>query len=297
MRKKDNIEYITRLVQKGGPEPNEYDELTGWFNIIGEQARKEILESEQLHELWDIFGDALSPRTLQGFVLHKPHGYAGDYEIIDKIYTRSISHDPQLTKWDLYFHFQKAVQAVRNRKKYFINTLSRIESTALQGLKILNVGSGPGRDIYEYCNLYPESETTFDCVDSDSNAITFAKALYNGFAVHLTFYHKNIFRFKSDKSYDLVWSAGLFDYFDDKLFKYLLLHLFNMVCDGGKLVIGNFSTSNPSRNYMELGEWFLKHRDEHSLKSLALDCGIHPDAIHIEAEPEGINLFLQINKQ
>lgn len=93
------FDFVKRLVEKGGPE-------------ILEKVGKRIINSSQFRQYFKEFGDAMSPKTMQGFALQKPHGYAGDYEIIDKIYTETVSHDRALTKWDLYFHAQHAPRAV-----------------------------------------------------------------------------------------------------------------------------------------------------------------------------------------
>lgn len=41
-------------------------------------------------------------------------------------------------------------------------------------LRVLNIGCGPGRDMYEYLRRNPDSDVKFECVDLDSNAISFA---------------------------------------------------------------------------------------------------------------------------
>jgi len=61
----------------------------------------------------------------------------------------------------------------------------------------------------------------------------------------------------------------------------------------GELVIGNFSDSNPTRNYMEIiAEWFLHHRSKEKLITLAHECGLPTSSISVQQEPMGVNLFL-----
>ena len=137
----------------------------------------------------------------------------------------------------------------------------------------------------------------FHCVDMDENAITYAQNVCQNLTTdQITFHHSNIFRFKNDQNYDLIWSAGLFDYLDDKKFIFLFKHLLTMLNPGGTIIIGNFSPANTARQYMEFGEWFLYHRDEEELASLARQCGPDNDCITVEQEPEGVNLFLVVNK-
>lgn len=71
---------------------------------------------------------------------------------------------------------------------------------------------------------------------------------------------------------------------------------FHLVDKGGELVVGNFCTSNPTRDYMEFAKWVLLHRSAATLRQLALEAGMPEPAIRVEAEPEGINLFLRVAK-
>lgn len=121
-----HVEYIKHLVEKGGPDPEDYYDLDAWISELSERTFQGKLPEENRNELIQILGEALSCNTMQGFAFQKPHGYAGDYEIIDRIYTHWTSPNPQLRKWDEYFHKQVAPQAVRNRKDYFLNTLKEL---------------------------------------------------------------------------------------------------------------------------------------------------------------------------
>ncbi|HLM61975.1 MAG TPA: class I SAM-dependent methyltransferase, partial [Pyrinomonadaceae bacterium] len=144
---------------------------------------------------------------------------------------------------------------------------------------------------------YNSEKIIFDCVEYDPNAISYASELCREFLPQITFNRANAFKFKTDRKYELIWSAGLFDYFNDKRFKFLLKCLYSFLAPGGELVIGNFSENNPTRNYMEiLGDWILHHRSKKLLINLAEECGVSPDSIRVGEEAEGINLFLHITK-
>lgn len=286
--------YIISLVNRGGPEPNEYEELNHWFQNVGYQAKNGVITREHIRQMWSDFGDAFSVNTLQGFVVNKPYGYAGDFEIIDKIYTKWISPKTHLINWDKFFHWQKASVAVRNRKNYFKEILSKIDDLGSANSRVLNIGSGPCRGIYEYNQQNPSTSIQFECLDMDERAIEYSKSILN--STNVIYRCQNIFRFKTNKKYDLVWSAGLFDYLKNKQFVFLLRKLLNLVSVGGELVIGNFSESNPSRDYMEFGDWFLYHRNETKLLALAEQSGCEANSVIIDREPSGVNLFVRIRK-
>ena len=182
-----------------------------------------------------LLGDAVTIKTMQGWVAIKPYGYAGDHELIDKMYTKWVSLDPMTQKWDHYFHSQSASKAVRNRKDYFIELLKKVvDECKNSSCSVLNVGSRPGRDVFEFLNLKITKNIKFDFVDMDSNAITYSKAVCGKYSNLIKFHSKNIFRYKTNDKYNLVWSAGLFDYLDDKQFVFLLKRLHSMVtpCSG-----------------------------------------------------------------
>jgi extracellular factor (EF) 3-hydroxypalmitic acid methyl ester biosynthesis protein len=255
----------------------------------------EIGEAEKM-QLKEAYGSAMTAQTLQGYVLEKPHGYAGDYEIIEKFYTYHKSPDERLAKWDEYLHEFKAVKAVRNRKDYIIETLTKKMAyhTSAAPFEMLNLASGPARDIYEFFASHPFADLIVDCIDLDENAIKYATGLLGEYGSKVNFLNKNILRFSTSKKYDLVWSAGLFDYFNDDIFKRLLTRFLGNVKPGGELIVGNFCSTNPDINYMELLDWKLYHRSTEDLIQLAMACGVSRSQISVDKEPEGVNLFIRI---
>ncbi len=284
--------FIQNLVKKGGPDQTDYPLLDSVFQQFSQPAIQKALSTEQQTTIHDSFGAALSPATIQGWAFQKPLGYAGDFQIIEKIYNFQRSSVPELAKWDDYFHFQKAPQAVRNRLSFFLDQLWKTKTQNRCGIQVLNVASGPGRDMYEAFRVIGVSDLKIDCVEQDSEAIHFAKNLCQQFAHNINFIHKNVFRFFPTTTYHLIWSAGLFDYFNDSLFKRTICKLAKSLKPKGRMVIGNFSPDNPTRGYMELCNWKLIHRSKEHLQQLAKECGFQDHQISIEQEPEGINLFL-----
>lgn len=235
----------------------------------------------------------MTPLTLQGFAVNKPHGYAGDFEIIDRIYRCHVSDDPALANWDHFFHRQAAPQAVRNRKTYFHRLLDHHDATGSP--HILKIGVGPGRSMFEWLSEHPSSKATFDCVEIDPNAVRYATELNRPFLDRIQFFRKNCLKFQATKQYQLIWAAGIFDYFDDATFLQMSQRLLTAVASGGELVIGNFANTNPCRPYMEFGgAWFLHHRSADQLVALATQCGVARERIAIGCETLGVNLFLHI---
>jgi extracellular factor (EF) 3-hydroxypalmitic acid methyl ester biosynthesis protein len=290
------IQKLIRFINTCGPEENQYDELTQvWdsLNIDADDIASAVLTREKLIRL---FGDDFMNQTIQGFGYRKPHGYAGDFEIIDYIYQKKINADERFRKWDKYLHSQAACKAVINRKTYFIELVKEKLLNNQSPLRILNIASGPCRDLLELFGQVSTDKIKIHCVEMDPNAICYARNLLGKFSASVEFIQENIFKFNTDDKFDLVWSAGLFDYFADGDFIKLLSKVYSWCSPSGEMVIGNFSVSNPSRSYMEKGTgWYLFHRTEDELKSLARKAGLRNENIKVRSEVLGINLFLHAN--
>jgi SAM-dependent methyltransferase len=290
------IEYLVGLVETGGPYPADYGAVSESFSSIMNAARIGALSSDDVRDMWQEMGEAFGSETMQGHGIRKPYGYAGDFEMIDRIYQYSVCDNPVVRRWDEYFQSRKACEAVRNRKRYFIDLMSgAIEGK--QTLRVLNVGSGPARDILEYYEMAQEDcVVSVDCVDMDEKAINYATDLCSPFLNRITFHQANIFKWRANGLYDFIWSAGLFDYLKDDAFKALYRRLAVLLNPSGRLVVGNFSPENPTRDYMEFGEWNLHHRSKVELIRLAESCEIPQAVLQVEEEPQGINLFLHLQR-
>ena len=74
--------------------------------------------------------------------------------------------------------------------------------------------------------------------------------------------------------FDLVYSAGLYDYLPDALAQRLTARLLQMLRPGGRLLIANFVPGGSGRGYMELFmDWTLVLRDEAAMRELARSAG------------------------
>ncbi len=295
-----HLSFVERVVAQGGPRPGDYASFDRWLSHVAVELRTGRMSYGELRALRAAFGPSLSLETNQGLSLGKPHGYPGDYEIIDRIYREHTTDDPALRNWDLYFHTQAAPRAVRNRKAYFIDLLSTLTqcSSRTTALPVLNVASGPARDVSEFFSAHgADVAVEVECIDADPDAIAYARRVCAPYLDRITFHEANALRFTSSQAYRLIWSAGLFDYFGDKGFKFLVERLLSMLADDGELVIGNFSRENDTRDYMEvMGDWDLHYRSEDELIALAESCGVSREDVRVGREPEGVNLFLHVKR-
>ncbi len=290
------VNSLKALMNNGGPKETEYLQLDTDILTLDRLLHTGVLGANFLIEIKSLFSSLLLENTVQGWGFRKPYGYPGDFKMIDYIYTKHHSDNPDFVNWDKYFHYHQAPKAVRNRKEYF----KKMICNQINGkpIDLLNVASGPARDLKEcYDLLDDKSQLIASCVELDIRAIDFAKDLCKDYLNYIEFINKNILKFNTAKRYDIIWSAGLFDYFNDRTFILILKKLNCLLKPDGEILVGNFCKSNPSKAYMEIfGEWFLFHRTEAELTDLALCAGFEKDDIFVDREPLGINLFLRIKK-
>lgn len=277
--------FLLSLVEKGGPEPYEYGEFTAIVNN---------LEDDELDGFREVIRDALNKNTMIGHGFVKPYGYPGDFSIIHNIYRVYVNPDRRYTNWDRFFQDQAGAHAVRNRKEYFLRRCRELDGGDSEK-RILILGSGPATDVHEYLEENPGSGIHFDLVDFDQNAIDFAKHQNIRFSDSIDYFRINVLRFKPCQWYDMIWSAGLFDYFKDRHFVYMIGKYFKYLAEGGEFIIGNFSNSNPTRRLMEvLSAWYLNHRSKYDLVRMALEAEAREENVEVDMEELGVNLFLRI---
>ncbi len=283
----DAVHVIGDMVSAGGPSHEEWPQLTHLFsNLHQTLSPQDGGATRDLRRIRHAFGDALSPDTIQGHCYSKPYGYPGDFSIIDKIHTRHLSDDGRFRTWDEYMQAQPATCAVRNRGLYFEDLLRRLP----RGARVLNLGCGGCRELSNL-RLRDELHVRVDCVDHDPRALAFARKLVDD--ANVNYERADVIRWKPIQTYDLNWSAGLIEYMKNAEFVIMQKRQRPCLTPDGELVVGNFSTNNPTRPYMEIvGDWHLHHRSDAALLSLAGRAGIPLALTRVAAEAEGVNLLL-----
>ncbi|MBQ0943248.1 class I SAM-dependent methyltransferase [Ideonella sp. 4Y16] len=286
---------LAALVAAGGPQPAQYPLARAWLDEVGHAIINGRLGGAALARLRQAAGAAMQAGTMQGRAWLKPLGYAGDFRIIDDIYCHATSPDPALAAWDRFFHEQPAVKAVRNRKAYFKQLVRAVQARVGGPIRVLDVACGPCRDVAELLEEDPALPVHLTCLDADERALAHARTLCDRWPERTRFIHGNALRLRLRERFDLVWSAGLLDYFDDRGFVRLVSRLLAHASEGGgEVVVGNFGDANPSRPYQVWTDWHLAHRSAEQLHTLGRACSVADEAITVEREPEGVNLFLRL---
>jgi len=257
----------------------------------------------------DRFGTLLDLSPVAARCFHKPLGYAGDFEMMNMIYRDESLGDTLFGRaLSRVLLDSDAGQAVRNRVHYLAGKISAAvaRSGPRRPARILSVAAGPAMELQQILRTDPAlvraGRAEIALLDQDASALRHAReqigavATQAGVEVTLQCLNTSI-RTAIVKgltgSYDLIYSAGLFDYLKDRTARAAGARLVESLAPGGHAVIGNFSTANPTRPFMELFlDWPLHHRSASDLHRLFGDIGT---GITIEQEATGINLFAVIS--
>ncbi len=290
------VELLKQFIKSELLTHSNFSQLDELLAITAYEYRLESVSKEDIAKINNSFGQEFLENTLHGRGFLKPNGYPGDYLFLDRIYTNHLSSNPKYCIWDKYVQQNGAPNAVRNRKEYFKH-LVKAKAKSTPQLNVLNVISGSGRELAELYDASLENNILTTCVEIDEEAIAFSKQLNKAHLGQIEYINSNIFRYQTEKTFDFIWAAGLFDYLNDKAFVKLLIRFKEWQKEGGEIVIGNYNEAhNPSRNYMEiLGDWHLIHRTEEQLLNLARQAGFGEHEIHVSRMPDNAILYLHIN--
>lgn len=294
----NSIHFFKTMIKKGGPHSYDYPFFNRILENLSNALASKIISEKELDQIYNLFDADFLQKSVHGHSFRKPFGYAGDFQVIDKVYQKEAHPDYKL--WDDFILNHRTCDGIRNRKAYFKQLLSNVCNTSkLDKIDLLNVASGPARDLLE---LYNECENSYklftQCVEYDPHAITYATQLTQSFNDQITYENGNIYSYQTDRKYDVIWSSGLFDYFDDRSFVSILKKFISWAKPNSAIVLGNVSPAHSLKEYMEiLMQWPLYIRTSKDLIRLAEEAGINPKNVKIGIEEAGIFLFLHIKIQ
>ena len=242
----------------------------------------------------------------------KPRGYPGDYLMMEMIYRKEPQGSTLFARaMDQYTLHEEGAEMVRNRPPYLIEKICEaVDRRKPNRVRVANIGCGTAEEIFVLLSTLPEVGQYLDLtlVDQDKEALAFCLDRLSPLAdatgaalevvcepVKRLFIDDYARRFLAGN--DLIYSAGLFDYFNAEGFQKLLQLFYDNVCTDGTLVIGNVDPEFPSRWLIEYANhWFIVYKTAFELQRMAYRLKPLPSQIVVEAEASGFNHFLVINK-
>lgn len=261
-------------------------------------------------ELWKVAGHLLERGDLQRRARVKPHGYAGDYEMLRDICENHFCGDPLGRALDVYFQSRDAPQAVRGRTQLAAEAIARHRSAAGQAAyRLASVGAGPAIDLEQALVQLAAHAADIDVtlLDLDPAALDAARqqlaTLVSAEKLHCV--RENLFRLARNPNKavplagsDFILCLGLFDYLEREDARAMLRLFWKSLSPGGMLMVANFTPHCQARPYMEwVGNWYLIYRTREELADLVSAADIPDEAWRISAEPTGANLLLTAEKR
>lgn len=255
------------------PSPDTIDWLakelgTSFDKASSDGQLPEFRASCRSHPLSEVF--LLDPYSRRAF--DKPRGYAGDAVMLDYIYRpnpaaldglASIVHSATTSLPN--------AKSILWRRDYLAGLIhDYMASRALP--EVLSVASGHMRELDALREATTETNVRFTALDQDEHSIAEAKGEYAEFEIEgrIGSFVSLIKERKAAKTFDLVYSAGLFDYLPDAPAIALIKAMFARLKPGGMLSIGNFTRDSHGRGFMAgFMDWCLLYRDEADLRALA----------------------------
>jgi extracellular factor (EF) 3-hydroxypalmitic acid methyl ester biosynthesis protein len=310
-------------------------QVTSEFNLEEKKIHKQYIRKTTYHQI-------VQEAPFYWRIINKPNGYAGDAFLMDFIYQNRFEGK---TPFGKLLHknalASKACQAVRNRKTFLKEQILKTECG-----KVLSLAAGSSQEIRDILYGPSQDKFSFHALDHDMDTLMsfqdlskkgrFEYFLANAFQITSKKYNlakprpmlmqycsprrdfrgwRRLFihlKYKLDclkiEDYDLIYTAGLYDYIKTFLLNHsrgtiaLTRNLFvDLLKPGGTLIVGNFSRQNPPdvRFAMEyIYDWNLIYRNKEEIFDFVRD--VPKDQIQDMAlleEPLGINFFLKIIKK
>lgn len=175
-----------------------------------------------------------------------PQGYPGDHITLEYIY-KGFPQSPDLIGQyvDLYFMSRHLAVGVRERKDQLKNHVQ--EQLNKESCKtVLNVGCGSSRELYDIGLKLNDYNGKITCLDFDGDALTFSARTLASRMINLDkfeFRKMNVLKLVNSKfmnselgTFDLIYSAGLFDYIQDKGLKRIFGSMHKNLNEGGMII-------------------------------------------------------------
>lgn len=302
------------------------DELARRFRLLFREIEEASadLGDAAIAGLSELLGERFYPWVaasgLGERALHKPAGYAGDYQTIRMVY----ADVPLGSCWagrfiDARVLESPAAWAVKNRRALLVAEIEAAAAAAAEEgrqARITSLGSGPAEELFDvWQRIAADGSRGAEALarmpictlaDMDFGALDHVckRAAAEGCAAALRPLPANLARAALGRSdvaladQDLIYSAGLIDYFKDNLLVRLLDWIHAGLRPGGRVVLGNFHTDNPSRRMMEtVLEWELIHRDEEDMRRIFARSRFGCEGLHFFFDPSGVNLFVEATRR
>lgn len=259
----------------------------------------------------------LTPELLDGPIwwqaYTKPKGYPGDYLVMDHVYAGCPRGD---TPYAQVVHTLgiKLCQCVEKRKEFVRQVITNMEAQCENpgGMLIASLGCGPAKEVAEFSQSHVAGArpVTFILVDQDSDALrhagkSIAESLgerRDGPPIDIQLRHQSVMRLLREinpselmMQPDMIYSAGLFDYFGDRTCRVLSKRLYDALRPGGLLLLGNMKANTDIIWPLELiADWPIIYRTAENV--LSWTDGLSGAELSLHTDATGYDYLLSVRK-
>lgn len=238
----------------------------------------------------------------------KPRSYALDYLTLEMIYQNTARGVGRLGPvLERCFLDMPPAAALRNARHLLAQEIQNtLDERSAETMQVTCLAGGPAMEVFDvYRCLEKPDRLHCTLVDFDLQAL--AHLAERRDRAHLQRYialvNENPMNLILGRSriqlpeQDLIYSMSLIDAFDDDMALKLINLAYSLLRRGGRLVVGNFHTSNRYRAMMEyILDWRLAHRSQEDLNNLFTRSAFRYPCTTQRFEPEGILLFAECIK-
>lgn len=291
----DLLAGLDRAARRGHrtlPMPDERQSLNAafWDELMPALAEAEdALDGTDLaqtrHDVQSILNPWLLRSRLWARSWLKPHGYPGDYRMLEWMYDLELDEcaDPgqpaAVNLLDGLYRSVHSVQAVWHRRAWFRNLIARYIRADREPVRVLDIACGGSRYVHDVVERYGSQRISATLFDQDPAALAYVESRLpkatESAATTICAPVKRIDELlpvtdpRDRGRFDVVISTGLFDYLPSEPARGLLAHMISLTRPGGTLAICNFSPDDRSRLVKEwVADWRLIYRTRAELKNL-----------------------------
>ena len=207
----------------------------------------------------------------------RPRGYPGDAQLIDFIYRHPAALPVEQQASDfgrsvlLHNVDSPAPAAVRARRHLTATYIGDVVAQRPDA-HVMSVACGHARELELLSPKVARAIGRFVAYDQDPASLAVASS-YAAKGIPVEPVQGTILQLIKENTltgFDLIFSAGLYDYLSDRLAEKLTANLFTRLKPGGKLIVANFLPDIRDAGYMEIFmDWRLIYRDERQIRAFA----------------------------
>ncbi|MBI3354520.1 MAG: PilZ domain-containing protein [Nitrospirae bacterium] len=312
----DLIDLEQHIKNKTMSEAAIFEKLTKVSDEIvkkGDKLERQIEKGMLTKKIRDTFRFFTGPWGLKSKILEraftKPHGYRGDYMLMEMLYNNKPFSEGIGIYFDRYLQNNPYSIAVRGRRKKITELLKKsLQEINLPSINVLNLGCGSCPEIKDlFDNFHSKNNFNFTCIDFDQAALDYSKERLKLLPenIKIKLQKENVINLmKSQKEagilgkHNLVYSFGLADYLPDRVLKYLISTAFSLLYPGGKFIIAHKDKEKYRPLPPEwLMDWVSEPRSVDGFIKLAEDSGIKDYSFNLDWEESNVIFFLVLTKK